>query len=297
MKKFLFLLLNISILSDVLALDGNKIIALQTDFGYRDGAISALKGEILKKDKEIKIIDVSHDIQAFDVREAGYTLYQTAFYWPNGTTFVSVIDPGVGTDREPIVAKAKNNAFYVAPNNGLLSYIAKYIGIEEVRIIDKKYRATNAISYTFDGRDLFGQIGAKLADNQITFEQVGKKLPEEKFKINKINDPIIKSDNEINGEVATLDWNYGNVWSNIPSTYLKNNREAQFLITIKSNKNGKVKFKKLLPYCSAFGEQKINKELLYVNSIGNLSMGINCNNFAKKYNIALDDLISIKIIK
>ena len=102
----------------------DNALVLQTDFGLKDGAVSAMKGVSFAVDSNIKLFDLTHEIPAYDIWEAAYRLHQTAPYWPQGTVFVSVVDPGVGTERKSIVAKSKNGQYFVTPDNGTLTLIA-----------------------------------------------------------------------------------------------------------------------------------------------------------------------------
>ena len=96
-------------------------------------------------------------------------------YWPEGTTFVSVVDPGVGSKRKSVVAKTAKNQYIVTPDNGTLSFIKKHVGIVTIREISEvaNRRQNTEHSYTFHGRDVYAYTGAKLASGHITFEEVG----------------------------------------------------------------------------------------------------------------------------
>ena len=105
----------------------NNMLVFQTDFGLVDGAVSAMYGVALSVDDSLRIFDLTHEIPPFDTFEASYRLIQSVPYWPRGTTFVSVVDPGVGTKRKSIVAKTLSGHYIVTPNNGSLSHISKTI--------------------------------------------------------------------------------------------------------------------------------------------------------------------------
>lgn len=157
----------------------DNALILQTDFSLKDGAVSAMKGVAFGVDHNLKIFDLTHEIPPYNIWEGAYRLYQTASYWPQGSVFVSVVDPGVGTDRKSVVLKTKNGQYFVSPDNGTLTLVAESLGIESVRQIDEK---TNRLkgsekSYTFHGRDVYAYTGARLASRAITFEQVGPELP------------------------------------------------------------------------------------------------------------------------
>src|SRR6266496_5102461 len=91
----------------------NKIVVFQTDFGLKDGAVSAMKGVAMSVSPDLKLFDLTHEIPAFNIWEGAYRLEQTVSYWPAGTVFVSVIDPGVGTNRKSVVLKTNSGQFIV----------------------------------------------------------------------------------------------------------------------------------------------------------------------------------------
>lgn len=116
----------------------DNALILQTDFSLKDGAVSAMKGVAFGVDHNLKIFDLTHEIPPYNIWEGAYRLYQTANYWPQGSVFVSVVDPGVGTDRKSVVLKTKNGQYFVSPDNGTLTLVAESLGIESVRQIDEK---------------------------------------------------------------------------------------------------------------------------------------------------------------
>ena len=135
----------------------NGIVVFQTDFGTKDGAVSAMKGVASSVDPSLKLYDLTQEIPAYNIWEAAYRLDQTVPYWPAGTVFVSVVDPGVGTERKSVVAKTKSGHYIVTPDNGTLTLLAASIGIESMREIDEAVnrRKNSGASYTFHGRDVY----------------------------------------------------------------------------------------------------------------------------------------------
>lgn len=141
MKKRLLSLVILGWLSSFSSM-ANHALVLQSDFGLGDGAVSAMQGVAFTVDDKIQLFNLTHDIPEYDVWQAAYRLYQTAEYWPAGTVFVSVVDPGVGTERKSVVLKTKNNQYFVSPDNGTLTLVAEKFGIAEVREINE---ATNRL--------------------------------------------------------------------------------------------------------------------------------------------------------
>ena len=265
----------------------NNMLVFQTDFGLVDGAVSAMYGVALSVDDSLRIFDLTHEIPPFDTFEASYRLIQSVPYWPKETTFVSVVDPGVGTKRKSIVAKTISGHYIVTPNNGSLSHISKTIGIEEVREISEEVgrRDNSSKSNTFHGRDIYAYTGALLASGKIAFEDIGNKLPIAEVVVLEDMYPEIK-DSEIMGIVETLDVRFGSLWTNISSedfekldTKIGENVEVEVL-----NGNNSV-YHSLVKYTSTFNEVKIGDPLLYTNSMDHIGLAINQGNFAKAYNI------------
>src|SRR6185436_15362639 len=111
----------------------NRIVVFQSDFGLKDGAVSAMKGVAIGVSPDLKLFDLTHEIPAYNIWEAAYRLEQTVPYWPTGTVFVSVVDPGVGTSRKSVVLKTKSGHFIVTPDNGTLTLIAESLGVDTLR--------------------------------------------------------------------------------------------------------------------------------------------------------------------
>ncbi|KAA9354942.1 SAM hydrolase/SAM-dependent halogenase family protein [Larkinella humicola] len=265
----------------------NGVLVFQSDFGLKDGAVSAMKGVAVGVSPTLKIFDLTHDIPAYNIWEAAYRLLQTAPYYPKGTVFVSVCDPGVGTERKSVVLLTESGHYFVTPDNGTLTLIAEKLGIQEVREIDEAVnRLRNSTeSYTFHGRDVYAYTGARLAAQVISLAQVGKKLPAEVRKI-----PYQKPAFEkgvLKGTVPVLDVQYGNVWTNIPKSLfeqlgVKTGGSVRIRIF---NKDEKV-FDDRVVLVNTFGESKEGDKVAYFNSLLNFSVAINMGNFAGKYNVS-----------
>src|SRR6201995_1762880 len=108
----------------------NRIVVFQSDFGLKDGAVSEMKGVAMGVSPELRLFDLTHEIPAFNIWDAAYRLQQTVPYWPAGTVFVSVVDPGVGTSRKSVVMRTSTGQFIVTPDNGTLTLVAASQGID-----------------------------------------------------------------------------------------------------------------------------------------------------------------------
>ena len=194
-----------------------KPLVLQSDFGTADGAVSAMYGVAFGVNPDIIISDLTHDIPQYNIWEASYRLIQTVTYWPEGTVFVSVVDPGVGSSRKSIVAKTAEGHYIVTPDNGTLTHIKKITGIVEAREIDENVNrlAGSGESYTFHGRDIYAYTGARLASGVITFEEVGPAVNVDEI----VELPVVEAvyDGEkVSGTIDVLDIRFGSLWTNIP---------------------------------------------------------------------------------
>jgi len=265
----------------------NKLIVFQSDFGLVDGAVSAMHGVANVVDDSLKIYDLTHDIPQYSIWEASYRLYQTTEYWPKGTVFVSVVDPGVGSSRLSVVARTVNGHYIVTPDNGTLTHLKKYVGLSDVREIDetKHRRDDTEYSYTFHGRDVYANTGAKLASGAISFEQVGEKVELSKVMELEVGD-VLRESGSVKGTIDILDVRFGSLWTNIPrdvfvSTGFKHGDTVEVLI-----RNGtKTAYNNRIIYGRSFADVYPSEQIIYVNSVYNMAIAINQGNFAKAYNI------------
>jgi len=138
------------------------LISLTTDFGTADGYVAAMKGVILNILPSAKIVDISHEITPFDIREGAYILKSVISYFPANAVHIVVIDPGVGSTRHPI-AVSSNRGFFVAPDNGVLAPILAELEVGKVIHLNKPAYWLPHPSHTFHGRDIFAPVGAYLA--------------------------------------------------------------------------------------------------------------------------------------
>ena len=285
MRRLIFLFL-LSYLLFPQSYAQNKIVVFQSDFGLKDGAVSAMKGVSMGVSTDLKLFDLTHEIPAYNIWEAAYRLEQTVPYWPAGTVFVSVVDPGVGTTRKSVVLKTKTGHFIVTPDNGTLTLIAASLGIEEVRQIDEvlNRRKNSQESYTFHGRDVYAYTGARLAAGVITYEQVGMKLPNEVVRIP--YQAATREGNILKGTISILDVQYGNIWTNIGSG-LFNQLGIQYgdLLHVEIFHNQDKVYAGDLPYGQTFGAVEKGKGLAYLNSLLQLSFALNQGDFARTYSI------------
>jgi S-adenosylmethionine hydrolase len=276
----------------------NNILVFQSDFGLKDGAVSAMKGVAMGVSPALRLFDVTHEIPAYNIWEASYRLVQTAPYWPAGTVFVSVCDPGVGTDRKSVVLLTKSGHYFVTPDNGTLTLVAEQMGIQEVREIDeaKNRRKNSNESYTFHGRDVYAYTGARLASKTITYEKVGPRLPNQVVSI-PYQKPSFEN-GKVKGTIPILDIQYGNVWTDIDKKLfsqlgIKTGEDIKVQVF-----NGKDKvYEGNVRYVNTFGEVGEGSDVGYFNSLLNFSLGINMASFSEKYKVYSGNTWSIILSK
>ena len=271
-------------------------LVIQTDFGQKDGAVAAMKGVAVGVSPKLAIYDLSHENTPYDTWEAAYRLKQTAPFWPEGTVFVSVIDPGVGTERKAVVLQTKGGHFFVGPDNGTWTLIAEDLGVAAVRQIDetRHRRRGSEKSYTFHGRDVFAYVGAKLAAGVISFEDVGPllepkvvTLPYEKARLE--NGVLI-------GGVPALDYQYGNVWTNLDeSLFARLQPKVGDVFKVTIARLGKVVYVGNMPYAQTFGDVAEGAPLLYLNSLMNVSFALNMGNLARQQHIGYGAEWSVRV--
>jgi S-adenosylmethionine hydrolase len=263
------------------------ILVFQTDFTYKEGAVCSMYGVVKSVDRTLEIFDGTHEIPHFDTWSASYRLYQYMNFWPKGTIFVSVVDPGVGTKRKACVAKTKNGYYVVTPDNGTLTHIKKYTGIEEVREIDETVNRLKSTLGTsvFHGRDLFGYCAARLASGIITYEQVGPSYSVEDIVVHPIPEPVIKA-KKAEGMFEICDPNFGNLWTNIPTEeFMKNGFQYDDLVKLSIYHEDNLVYQKKVPFAKSFGYVKKGETVVYNNELMKLAVAISMGNFMETYHV------------
>ncbi|MBS1563748.1 MAG: S-adenosyl-l-methionine hydroxide adenosyltransferase family protein [Bacteroidetes bacterium] len=264
----------------------NGMLVFQTDFGLKDGAVSEMKGVAMQVDPGLKLFDLTHEIPAFNTWEAAYRLQQTVRYWPKGTVFISVIDPGVGTSRKGVVLRTKSGHYIVSPDNGSLTLVAESLGISGVREIDEKINRLpgSGDSHTFHGRDVFTYTAARLASKKITWEQVGPLLPPQVIRLPYQAATVDRG--RIRGNIPILDVQYGNVWTNIPEQLIEQTGiHYKDTVNVLIYEGTQLKYSGNVPFEKTFDNVPDKQPLCYINSLLNFSLALNMADFAKKYGV------------
>ena len=256
-------------------------VVIQADFG---GAV--MPGVVFAVDKDIPIFTVQPLIELYDIDAAARSLIYTAPVWPAGTVFVSVVDPGVGTKRKSVVLKTKNGQYFVSPDNGTLSLVAAEFGIEAVREIDEKLnrRPGTGWSHTFHGRDVYSYTAGRLAAGVITYEQVGPLL-EPKVVTLDYPKPVIEN-GTATGMIDISRGHLGNTACLIDRhTFEQLGIKEGGWVVVTIRKAGKTVWEEAVPYAHTFGDVPVGKNLMFINSSGNVSLAVNQGNFANTYHI------------
>jgi len=275
-----------------------EALVLQSDFGVKDSAVASMKGVAVSVSPELEIYDLTHEVPTFNIWEASLRLVQVAEYWPEGTVFVSVVDPGVGTERKSVVLKTRSGHYFVSPDNGSLTAVAEKLGVEAVRQIDEAINrlANSDKSYTFHGRDVYAYTGARLAAGVITFEEVGRELPAEVRSI-----PYQKAridQGRVYGNIEILDPQFGNIWTNIDRETFKGlGVSPGDEVSIEVSNGDNIVLTQTLPYYPTFGRVPVGKPLLYLNSLNNVSLAINQGNYSETFDIQSGASWNIRIEK
>lgn len=263
-------------------------IVMQTDF-TKDISVCTMQGVCMMVDPELKIFDSTHDIRSFDTYQASTSLSFVVDFWPAGTVFVSVVDPGVGTGRRACVARLSNGSFVVTPDNGSLTHLKKFFGIEEVRIIDEsrnRIRKTEKCNI-FHGRDLFAYCAARLAAGVITYEEVGEAYPVEEIIEHEIIPYEVKG-NRITGMIDAIDYHFGLICSNIPAEVFEEQGICfgEILhVIIRDRKQESPVFEGSVPYVPSFGSVETGEPLLMISETLEIQIAVNCVNMAETYSI------------
>jgi hypothetical protein len=259
------------------------IITLLTDFGADSGYPAAMKGVIYSIAPTANLIDISHAIAPYSYREGAFLLWMTTPCFPKGTVHCAVVDPGVGTDRQPIIVRS-GEQFFVGPDNGLLIPAARRLGTLEVFHISNDRFFRKPISRTFHGRDIFAPIAAHLA-NGFSPEELGQPL--ERFTKLSFGEGI-REGHFLKGEIIYID-RFGNLVTNISSAELVNciKPEDEIVLEIGS-KSVQVKF------CETYGQMSENQLFVTVGSHEQTEIAVNRGSAAQRLRARAGDMIILR---
>ena len=256
-------------------------VTLTSDFGLRDSYVAEMKAVILSINPNTNIVDISHDIEKFDIKMAAYTLACATPYFPKGTIHVAVVDPGVGTRRRAILVQTQN-VFYVGPDNGILTLATGNQEIQHIfKITNTKLMLTKT-SHTFHGRDIFAPAAAHLT-NGTKPKEFG---PEIKRISTRTFATISTKNNTLTGEVLHID-GFGNIITNIRQENL-NSTAIKGTVNIKT-RNLKLRLKLGKTYADA----KKKEAIAVIGSHGFLEVSVNQGNAQTTFKAKRGDKITL----
>jgi len=189
------------------------VIAFLSDWGNESYYVGVTKAVIKGIAPSVEILDITHGIEPFNIRMGAYILQKAAADFPDGTIFLAVVDPGVGSSRKAIAVRTKSKRIFVGPDNGLFTFVCEDLGVSEVRELDN-VKLHYGGSSSFHGRDIFAAVAAHLAKG-IDFSEVGDLLMS--YEVLKFWKAYAEETGVVKGEVAFVD-RFGNVETNIPGT-------------------------------------------------------------------------------
>ena len=251
----------------------HPVLVFMTDFGTANDAVAICRAVMVGIAPDIRIMDITHQVTPFSIEEGARFLAGVTPYYPPGTVFVGVIDPGVGTNRKAVVVKSKKGQYFVVPDNGLVSPVIDRDGLDSAReITNTSWMIGDAISSTFHGRDIFSPVGAHLAAGW-DFTLVG---PEVQQLVRLTPRTASVTDKGIEGEVIALDDPFGSLITDIPGEDFKNlGYKLGDQVTLQLNKKPFT-----APFTKTFMDVAVGEPLLYVDSRGRIALALNERNFS-----------------
>ncbi len=262
----------------------HPLVTLTTDFGSKDPYVAEMKAVILGINPDCTIVDISHQIEKFNIRMGAYVLASCVPYFPRGTIHVAVVDPGVGGKREPIVIETETS-FFIGPDNGVLALAARKSGklLQVCRITNRRVMLPT-VSHTFHGRDIFAPAAAHLA--------CGKRITSFGPEISEIVTPtfarIGREENQFEGEIMHID-DFGNIITNLEKSELES-AEVDGTIDLKIRER-----KLALKLCETYADVKEKMPLALFGSHNFLEISVNRGNAARILNANVGDRIKIRV--
>jgi S-adenosylmethionine hydrolase len=253
-------------------------IVFMTDFGTANDAVAICRAVIFGIAPDVRLTDITHQVTPFQIEEAARFLAGVTPYYPAGTIFLVVVDPGVGTARKAIVVKSKKDQYFVLPDNGIITPVIERDGLQSAReITNRSWMISDAISSTFHGRDIFSPTAAHLAAGW-DFNQAG---PEVKELVRLEPKTSVMKEQGIDGEVIGLDDPYGSLVTDVPGDdFKKLGYNLGDKVTVQIAGKSVV-----VPYVKTFMGVPVGESLLYIDSRERVGIAVNQGNYATKFNV------------
>jgi len=261
-------------------------IVFMTDFGTANDAVAICRAVIFGIAPDVRLTDITHQVTPFQVEEAARFLAGVTPYYPAGTIFLVVVDPGVGTARKAIVVKSKKGQYFVLPDNGIITPVIERDGLQSAHeITNRSWMISDAISSTFHGRDIFSPAAAHLAVGW-DFNQAG---PEVDQLVQLKPKASVMNEQGIDGDVIGLDDPYGSLVTDVPGEdFRKLGYNVGDKVTVQIAGKSVV-----VPYVKTFMGVPVGESLLYIDSRGRVGIAVNQGNYATKFHVAPPVKISI----
>ena len=253
-------------------------IVFMTDFGTANDAVAVCKAVMLSITPDARIMDITHQVTPYSIEEGSRFLAGVTPYYPAGTVFAVVVDPGVGTSRKAVVVKSKKSQFFVLPDNGLITPVIDRDGLDSAREITNQHWMIQApVSSTFHGRDIFSPVAAHLAAGW-DFGLVGPEVSE----LVRLTPKSSTTNNKgTDGDIIALDDPFGSLVTDIPADEFKNlGYNIGDKIQIQINRKPVV-----VLYVKTFMDVPVGDPLLYIDSRGRVGIAINQGNYSKKFGV------------
>jgi S-adenosylmethionine hydrolase len=253
---------------------GRPTIVFMTDFGTANDAVAVCKAVIVGIAPGARLMDITHQVTPFQIEEAARFLAGVTPYYPSGTIFLVVVDPGVGTSRKAVIVKTKRGQYFVLPDNGLITPVIERDGLDSAReITNTGWMLEPQVSSTFHGRDIFSPTAAHLAEGW-DFTLAGAVVPQLVQLTPKVSST---SENGIAGDIIGLDDPYGSLISDIPGEEFKKlGYQLGDKIIVQLNKKPLS-----VPYVKTFMDVPVGEALLYIDSRGRIGLALNQRNFSQ----------------
>ena len=253
-------------------------IVFMTDFGTANDAVAICKAVMIGIAPDARIMDITHQVTPYQIGEASRLLSGVTPYYPAGTVFVIVVDPGVGTSRKAVIVKTKKGQYFVVPDNGLMTPIVDADGLEGAHeITNPAWMIGDKISSTFHGRDIFSPTAAHLAEGE-DWTLAGPAVNE----LVRLNPPVATLDAKgITGQVIGLDDPFGSLITNISGEDFKKLGYAMDeRVTVKIDNKPYT-----MPYVKSFMGVPVGQTLLYLDSRDRVGFAVNQRDFSKVYKV------------
>ncbi|PPS43477.1 S-adenosyl-l-methionine hydroxide adenosyltransferase family protein [Chroococcidiopsis sp. TS-821] len=253
-------------------------IAILTDFGLSDVYVGVMKGVIAQINPQINIIDLTHQIPPQNIAAARFCLMNAYPYFPDGTIYLAVVDPGVGSTRRAIAVEFASG-FLVGPDNGIFSgVLSQSPAIRAVELTHPRYWRVEQSSATFHGRDIFAPVAAHLASG-VALQDLGNEIDVPSLAELNLPSPTL-TDTRIEGCIQYID-GFGNLVTNIPGNYVTGKR---WIVVARGGE---------IPGCETYSDRPIGSTIALVGSHGWVEIAVNCGDARSQLQLEYLDPVQV----